>query len=212
MPAPSNARTMVSAENPDAATTDRRRGHAPIEVCPSEEAGGRARISLPPNDHGWQALGQVQPLPPGGGLTQGKHRMRWDIQRTLALSSSDPRAVTLEYGREPMTSTKSRGALVAAILAALFVLLVVAPAVISLASGDGAICFASSACPALGGQPVRAEAVLRGGWKVRGRHPMTAIGLSCRATSSERSARRAMSSNQYRIRIAASKSLYGAFG
>jgi len=33
------------------------------------------------------------------------------------------------------------------VLAALFVLLVVVPAVISLASGDGALCFADSACP-----------------------------------------------------------------
>lgn len=46
-----------------------------------------------------------------------------------------------------MTSTKSRGAQVAAIVAALLVLLVVVPAVISLANGDGAICFADSACP-----------------------------------------------------------------
>jgi len=36
---------------------------------------------------------------------------------------------------------------VAAILAALLVLLVVVPAAISLANGDGAICFADSACP-----------------------------------------------------------------
>jgi len=45
-----------------------------------------------------------------------------------------------------MTSTKSRGALVAAILAAFFVLLVVVPAVISITSGDGAICVTASGC------------------------------------------------------------------
>jgi len=38
-------------------------------------------------------------------------------------------------------------ALVAYILGALFVLLVVVPAAVSLASGDGAVCFADSACP-----------------------------------------------------------------
>jgi hypothetical protein len=52
-----------------------------------------------------------------------------------------------EYARESMTNAKPRGALVAAILGALFVLLVVVPVVISLASGDGAICFAAAACP-----------------------------------------------------------------
>ena len=45
-----------------------------------------------------------------------------------------------------MTDPKPRGAL-ALILGALFVLLVVVPAAASLASGDGAVCFADSACP-----------------------------------------------------------------
>ena len=46
-----------------------------------------------------------------------------------------------------MASVKSRAARAAAILAALFVLLVVIPAAISLASGKGAVCFDTSACP-----------------------------------------------------------------
>jgi hypothetical protein len=44
-----------------------------------------------------------------------------------------------------MTSSKLR--LMITVLAALFVVLVAVPAVISLASGDGAVCFADSACP-----------------------------------------------------------------
>jgi hypothetical protein len=43
--------------------------------------------------------------------------------------------------------TKAKPSLVAAILGALFVLLIVVPSVISLASGDGAICFSAAACP-----------------------------------------------------------------
>ncbi len=46
-----------------------------------------------------------------------------------------------------MTNAKPRGAFVAAMFGALFVLLVVVPAIISLASGDGAMCFTDSACP-----------------------------------------------------------------
>ena len=46
-----------------------------------------------------------------------------------------------------MTNAKLRRAPFAAILGAVLVLLVVVPAVISLARGDGAICFAASACP-----------------------------------------------------------------
>lgn len=46
-----------------------------------------------------------------------------------------------------MTNPKPRGALVAAILGTLVVVLVGIPAVVSLASGDGAVCFADSACP-----------------------------------------------------------------
>ncbi len=46
-----------------------------------------------------------------------------------------------------MTSAKPQGPLFFAIAGALFALLVVAPAVVSLASGDGAVCFADSACP-----------------------------------------------------------------
>jgi hypothetical protein len=42
---------------------------------------------------------------------------------------------------------KPRGSVVTAILGAVFVLLFVIPAAISLSSGDGAICFADSACP-----------------------------------------------------------------
>jgi hypothetical protein len=46
-----------------------------------------------------------------------------------------------------VTSAKPRRSLVAAILAALFVLFVAVPALISLTSGDGTLCFADSACP-----------------------------------------------------------------
>ena len=46
-----------------------------------------------------------------------------------------------------MTNPNPRGVLVAAILDAFVVVLVVIPAVVSLASGDGAVCFADSACP-----------------------------------------------------------------
>jgi hypothetical protein len=42
---------------------------------------------------------------------------------------------------------KLRGARVLGMLAALVVLLIAVPAVISLASGNGAICFVDSACP-----------------------------------------------------------------
>lgn len=42
-----------------------------------------------------------------------------------------------------MTNPRSRGAVVAVILGVLFVV----PAVVSLASGDGAVCFTDSACP-----------------------------------------------------------------
>jgi hypothetical protein len=45
-----------------------------------------------------------------------------------------------------MTNQKARQALAAAIVCALF-LLVVVPALVSLASGDGAVCFTDSACP-----------------------------------------------------------------
>jgi hypothetical protein len=45
-----------------------------------------------------------------------------------------------------MTNPKPQGAL-AWILGALCILLVVVPAAVSLASGDGAVCFADSACP-----------------------------------------------------------------
>ncbi len=46
-----------------------------------------------------------------------------------------------------MTNAKPRRAIVTTILAAVFVLFVAIPAVISLTSGDGAICFTDSACP-----------------------------------------------------------------
>ena len=46
-----------------------------------------------------------------------------------------------------MTTAKPRGALAAAIVVALLVLLVVVPAGISLASGNGAVCFSASQCP-----------------------------------------------------------------
>ena len=46
-----------------------------------------------------------------------------------------------------MTNPKPRGPLVAAILGTLVVVFVVVPAVVSLASGDGTVCFADSACP-----------------------------------------------------------------
>jgi hypothetical protein len=46
-----------------------------------------------------------------------------------------------------MTNAEPRRGLVAAILGILFALLVVVPVVISLASGDGAICVTASACP-----------------------------------------------------------------
>jgi hypothetical protein len=48
---------------------------------------------------------------------------------------------------EFMTNAKPRGALVAGMFGAFFVLFVVIPAVISMANGDGAICFTASACP-----------------------------------------------------------------
>jgi hypothetical protein len=46
-----------------------------------------------------------------------------------------------------MTDLKPHERSAAVIGSALFVLLVVVPAVTSLASGDGAICFVDSACP-----------------------------------------------------------------
>jgi hypothetical protein len=46
-----------------------------------------------------------------------------------------------------MTNPKPRGRVVTAILGAVFVLLFVIPAAVSLSNGDGAICFADSACP-----------------------------------------------------------------
>lgn len=46
-----------------------------------------------------------------------------------------------------MTNAKAGSVLVAAALAALFVLLVVMPVVTSLASGDGAVCVTDAACP-----------------------------------------------------------------
>lgn len=46
-----------------------------------------------------------------------------------------------------MTNAKPRGALVAGIFGGLFVLLVVVPCAVSLANGDGAICFTHSTCP-----------------------------------------------------------------
>jgi len=46
-----------------------------------------------------------------------------------------------------MTNAKPRGAPVAAIFGAVLVLLLIVPAVISLTSRDGAICFTASACP-----------------------------------------------------------------
>jgi hypothetical protein len=46
-----------------------------------------------------------------------------------------------------MTNPKPRGIFGALIVVALFVLLIVVPAVISLASADGAMCFTDSACP-----------------------------------------------------------------
>jgi hypothetical protein len=45
-----------------------------------------------------------------------------------------------------MTTTKPRR-VIATVLAALFVALVAVPAVISLASGSGAVCLSDSACP-----------------------------------------------------------------
>ena len=44
-------------------------------------------------------------------------------------------------------SAKPQRALVASVLGGVFVLLVVVPSVISLANGDGAICFSASSCP-----------------------------------------------------------------
>lgn len=52
-----------------------------------------------------------------------------------------------EYRSQSMASMKSRSSRAAAILVALFVLLVVVPAAISLASGKGAVCFDASSCP-----------------------------------------------------------------
>jgi len=46
-----------------------------------------------------------------------------------------------------MTNAKPRRSVVAAIVGAVLVLLVVVPAGVSLANGDGAICFTASACP-----------------------------------------------------------------
>jgi hypothetical protein len=44
-------------------------------------------------------------------------------------------------------AAKSQRSFVAAILATLIALLAVVPAAVSLASGDGAVCFTDSACP-----------------------------------------------------------------
>ena len=46
-----------------------------------------------------------------------------------------------------MSIPKPRSAVVAALLGALVVLLIIIPAAVSLSNGDGAICFADSACP-----------------------------------------------------------------
>jgi len=46
-----------------------------------------------------------------------------------------------------MTSSNRRGAFVAAIVGGLIALLVVVPAMVSLASGGGTVCFTDSACP-----------------------------------------------------------------
>jgi hypothetical protein len=46
-----------------------------------------------------------------------------------------------------MPNAKSRRAVMATVLGAIFVLLVALPVVISLTSGDGAVCFTDSACP-----------------------------------------------------------------
>jgi hypothetical protein len=46
-----------------------------------------------------------------------------------------------------MSHPKPRSAKVVFILGAVFVLLFLIPAAVSLSSGDGAICFADSACP-----------------------------------------------------------------
>lgn len=51
------------------------------------------------------------------------------------------------YTRALMMNAKFRGATVATVLVALLVLLVVLPAAISLANGDGAVCFTTSGCP-----------------------------------------------------------------
>ena len=42
---------------------------------------------------------------------------------------------------------KPRGAMIAAVVGALIGLLVVVPAMLSLGSGEGAVCFSDSACP-----------------------------------------------------------------
>ena len=70
----------------------------------------------------------------------------WDRAVEYACEAP-PKSCGRGYVREAMTNAKRRRALVAAILGALLVLLVVIPVVISLASGDGAICFAAAACP-----------------------------------------------------------------
>ena len=46
-----------------------------------------------------------------------------------------------------MADLKPRGTLIAAVVGALLGLLVVVPAILSLGSGDGAVCFTDSACP-----------------------------------------------------------------
>jgi hypothetical protein len=46
-----------------------------------------------------------------------------------------------------MVNAKARRTLVGTMVGALILLLVVGPSVISLASGEGAICFSDSACP-----------------------------------------------------------------
>ena len=46
-----------------------------------------------------------------------------------------------------MANLKPRGVFIAAFVGALLGLLVVVPAILSLTSGDGAVCFTDSACP-----------------------------------------------------------------
>jgi hypothetical protein len=54
---------------------------------------------------------------------------------------------------EVVTDPKAQRALVASIVGAMFVLFIAVPAAVSLASGDGAVCFTSSECPLAGINP-----------------------------------------------------------